>query len=210
MSVLESLKWRYATKSFDKSKKIKKEDLEKIKEAVRLSATSYGLQLFKVLIIENDQTREELKPFSYNQTQITDSDILMIFCSNTQVKSSDIDDYIKLKSETENINIENLKGYADFMKAKLTSMTPEKTSIWTQKQTYLALSNLLTICGELQIDTCPIEGFESEKYNEVLGLDSKGLYAAVAVSIGYRSEDDKGSNADKVRKTNMQLFETIS
>ena len=209
MGILDSLEWRYATKSFDKSKKVKESDLDKIKESVRLSATSYGLQLFKVLIIENNEIREKLKPFSWNQGQITDSDILMVFCSNTNVSNEDIDDYIKLKSEAENIAVDNLKGYADFMKAKLTILPTEKASIWTQKQTYLALSNVLTICGELKIDTCPIEGFKSAKYNEILGLDERGLNSAVVISIGYRSADDKSQHTVKTRKTVEQLFETI-
>ncbi|MCX2720020.1 NAD(P)H-dependent oxidoreductase [Lentiprolixibacter aurantiacus] len=209
MKLLENLNWRYATKKFDPSRKISPGDLEKIKEAIRLSASSYGLQLYKVLVIEDHEIRKTLKEASWGQTQITDASHLFVFCNTAQVKASDIDDYLELKANTQNLDVGNLKGYGDFMKDKLTSLSPEAQKNWTARQTYIALGNFLAACAELHIDSCPMEGFEPEQYDEILGLKEKGLTAAVVATAGYRSKEDQTQGMAKVRKSADQLFETI-
>ena len=207
MQLLESLKWRYATKKFDPNKKVNPEDLEKIKEAIQLSVSSYGLQLYKVLIIEDAAIREKLKPASWGQSQITDASHLIVFCNYAQVKDENIEDYIQLKADTQGISVDALKGYGDFMKGSIGKMTAIEKSSWTAKQTYFALGNLLTACAELKIDACPMEGFEPNKYNEILQLSEKGLNAAVIAAIGYRSDDDQTQKSKKVRKPLERLFE---
>lgn len=209
MTLLNSLKWRYATKKFDPSKKITSEQLAILKEAIQLSASSYGLQLYKVLIVENPTVRKELQPVSWGQTQIVDASHLLVFCNITIVTNEMIDEHINAKADTLKIDSANLKGYGDFMKSKIVGLPKEVLSNWTAKQTYIALGNLLAICGELQIDSCPIEGFESDKYNEILGLSERGLSAAVVAAVGYRSEDDQTQHAPKYRKTATELFEVV-
>ncbi len=209
MNLIENLKWRYATKKFDTSKKVSESDLAKLKEAIQLSASSYGLQLYKVLIIENDQIKEKLKPASWEQSQITEASHLFIFCNYTKVIDKNIDDYISLKSKTQNINVKDLEGYADFMKNTIGSISEDMQKEWTTKQTYIAMSNLLTACAELKIDACPMEGFDIEKYNDILELNTKGLSTAVVTAVGYRSEKDNTANAPKVRKSINDLFEII-
>ncbi|WP_310556537.1 NAD(P)H-dependent oxidoreductase [Flavobacterium sp.] len=203
---LENQNWRYATKKFDATKKVSTEDLETIKEAIRLSSSSYGLQPYKVLIIENPDVREQLKPFSWNQSQITDASQLIVFVNETKITEESIDSYVKNMSETRSIPAENLQGYSDFMKSKLLSLSEEQTTIWTAKQTYLALANLLNAAAELKIDVTPIEGFESEKYNQILNLTEKGLNASVVATIGYRHNDDDTQHYKKVRKSTNELF----
>jgi nitroreductase len=209
MELLKNLQWRYATKKFDTTKKVSDEDLYKIKEAVQLSVSSYGLQLYKILIIEDAQIREQLKPVSWNQSQITDASHLFVFCNYTDVSHDAIDFLIKQTAETRSLDLDRLNGYGDFIKSKLAKKSPEETTSWLKSQTYLALGNLLTACAELKIDACPMEGFEPEAYNNILGLDKLGLNAAVIAPIGYRHCDDHTIGQQKVRKPMELLFETI-
>ncbi len=209
MELLKNLKWRYATKKFDTTKKVSHQDLDKIKEAVQLSVSSYGLQLYKVLIIENGQIREQLKPVSWNQSQITDASHLFVFCNYTDASSKTINDFIKHTAKTRNLDLERLYGYGDFIKSKLAEKSPDETTSWLKSQTYLALGNLLNACAELRIDACPMEGFEPEAYNNILGLHQQGLNAAVIAPIGYRHCDDHTIGQQKVRKPMELLFETI-
>lgn len=206
---LENQNWRYATKKFDATKKISNEDLQLLKEAIQLSTSSYGLQPYKVLIIENPEIREQLKPFSWNQTQITDASHLFVFTNFVDIKEEHIDSYMNNMAQTRGLNIEDLKGYSDFMKSKLVPLSNDIKSIWTSKQTYLALGNLLNAAAELKIDVTPMEGFEPEKYNEILGLDKLGLNASLVATIGYRHEEDATQHYPKVRKPLDELFVTI-
>ncbi len=209
MQLIENLKWRYATKKFDPNKKIADSDLEKIKEAVSLSASSYGLQAYKVLIIEDKELRKQLQPASWGQSQITDASHLIVFCNYSTVGPEVIDNYLKLKAKTQGLNFEDLKGYGDFMKGKIGALPDHALKNWTAKQTYIGLGNLLAACAELKIDACPMEGFEPEQYDNILELSKKGLSAAVIATIGYRSEEDATQGNKKVRKPIDQLFETI-
>ena len=206
---IENLNWRYATKKFDATKKISTEDLETLKKAIQLSASSYGLQPYKFFIIEDTETRKKLLEASYGQTQITDASQIVVFANLTDFDDSLVDSYITNASETRGIEEENLKGYADYMKSTLSSLTQEQKSNWTAKQAYIALGNLLSAAATLRIDACPMEGFQSEKYNEILGLNDHNLNAAVIATIGYRSSEDDTQHYAKVRKSQEELFKTI-
>ena len=153
--------------------------------------------------------RKKLKPVSWGQSQITDSSHLFVFCSFLEFPDKLVDEYVKHKSDVQGIPLEKLSGYGDFMKGKMKEKSPETMKHWTAKQSYLALGNLLTACAELQIDSCPIEGFEATDYNEILGLTEKGLTATVLTAIGYRSEEDCNQSLPKVRRSNEDLFELI-
>lgn len=209
MNYIENLKWRYATKKFDSSKKISSENLEKLKEVIQLSVSSYGLQLYKVIIIENTNLREKLKLVSWGQDQITDASHLAVFCNYTNVKDKHVDDFLNRTAKSQNIEVKSLNGYGDFIKSKIKEMTKLELVNWTSRQTYLALGNLLSACAELKIDSCPMEGFESEKYNEILKLSEQGLNAAVIATIGYRSIEDYTQNRPKARKSINELFEVL-
>ncbi len=209
MNLIKNLKWRYATKHFDSLKKVSQENLNKLMEVVQLSVSSYGLQLYKVLIIEDKELREKLKPASWEQSQITDASHLFIFCNYTNVNTKNVDEFLELTAKTQDIHINNLNGYGDFIKAKIDEMTKLEQNNWTVRQTYLALGNLINACAELKIDACPMEGFDSEKYNAILGLTEQNLNATVIATIGYRSEEDSAQFHLKVRKPLNKLFEVI-
>ena len=206
---LENLKWRYATKKFDSTKKITSDDLEALKDAIQLSASSYGLQPYKIYIIEDSETRNKLKEASWGQSQITDASQVLVFANMTDFNESLVDDYITNTGVTRNIDTSNLKDYADTMKSTLMPLSKEAKGVWTAKQAYIALGNLLSAAADLKIDVCPMEGFQSETYNEILGLGANDLNAAVVATIGYRAEEDDTQHYKKVRKSKNDLFNLI-
>ena len=206
---IESLKWRYATKKFDSNQTISEKDLELLLEATRLSASSFGLQPYHVFVVRDQEVRSQLKSVSWGQSQITDASHLMVFANKKSFGAELIDNYLKDVSETREIPMEGLQGYGDFMKSKLVPLPDAQKESWTAKQTYLAVGNLLSAAGALEIDTCPIEGFEPERYDALLGLSEKGLTAAVVVALGYRSEEDETQHYKKVRQSKDALFTHI-
>lgn len=206
---IKDANWRYATKKFDATKKISDEDLASLKEAIRLTASSYGLQPYKVLIVENPDLRAQLQPVSWGQSQIVDASHLLVFANIINFGEKEIDATINNMATTRSLPLEALQGYGDFMKSKLVSLPEDLKNIWTSKQTYLALGNLMNAAAELKIDVTPMEGFEPEKYNEILGLDKLGLNASLVATIGYRHEEDATQHYAKVRKSEEELFVTI-
>lgn len=208
-TLIESLNWRYATKKFDPSRKVTSEDLKTLKEAIRLSASSYGLQPYEVLVIEDPEIRKQLKEASWGQTQITDASHLIVFANKTNVTAKDTEAYMNNISKTRNIPVENLSGFSDMINNTVISLPQEAKHTWTAKQTYIALGSLLAAAAELRIDACPMEGFDPEGYNRILGLDKKGLNASVIATIGYRAQEDDTQHYAKVRRPAEELFTTI-
>lgn len=209
MQLIENLKWRYATKKYDSSKKVSQSDLSKIKEAIQLSASSYGLQLFKVLDIKSSEIREQLKPASWGQPQITEASNLLVFCNYAEVKDEHIDEYMQLKASTQGLDLDSIQGFGDFVKGKMHEKSMEEKEAWTAKQTYIALSSAIAVCAELKIDSTPMEGFAPDAYSEILGLKEKGLKASVVLAIGYRSAEDTSQHGKKVRKSIDSIFEIV-
>lgn len=209
MQFIDNLKWRYATKKFDTTKKVSQENIDLIKEAIQLSATSYGLQPFKVLEIKDPKLREELKVISWNQALVIDASHFFVFVNNTEVTSQDVDDLIKLKSDINEIPLEKLAGYGEFVKGKLKEKSKEEMFHWTAKQAYLGVAHAINAFAALKIDSSTMEGFEPEAYNKKLGLTEKGLNACVLFAVGYRDAQDTAQDALKIRKSIDQLFEEI-
>lgn len=203
---IKNANWRYATKKFDTTKKVSKEDLETLKEAIRLSASSFGLQPYRVIIIENPELRAKLQSAAWGQSQIVDASQLIVFANITNFGETEIDSYLANITKTRGLPADALKGYGDFMKSKILTLPEDVRNNWTSKQTYLSLGNLLNAASELKIDVTPMEGFEPEKVNEILGLGKLGLNASLLATIGYRHEEDATKHYVKVRKSNEELF----
>ncbi|MFT5892823.1 MAG: nitroreductase/dihydropteridine reductase [Dokdonia sp.] len=209
MQLLKSLNRRYATKKFDGTKRVSNDDIALIEEATRLSASSYGFQPYTILKIENPEIRKQLQPFSWGQSQIVDASHLYVFCSYLDFTEEMVNDYVQKKATVQNIPIDKLDGYSAFMKGKLQEISKIDMAHWTAKQAYIALANMLAACGELNIDSCPIEGFEPKEYDKLLGLSDKGLRATVIMTVGYHAKDDHNFNMTKVRRTREELFKVI-
>lgn len=208
-TIIENLEWRYATKKFNAEKKIAKADLEILKQAVRLSASSYGLQPYHVILVENEALRTKVKAAAYNQSQITEASELLIFANITDVGPKEVNDYIQNMASVRAIPTTSLKGFEDMMNNVVTGLTPEAKQNWTAKQTYIALGTLLSAAADLKIDATPMEGFNAEAVNEILNLKEKGLSATLIVTLGYRHADDATQHLKKVRKPNEELFITL-
>lgn len=206
MGLIESLKWRYATKKYDSAKKISGDDLDQLKEAVQLTATSYGLQLFHVIDVEDKETRKALQPASWGQSQIVDASHLWVFAIPTAVTDEMIEGFAKLMEDTRGLPAGTLDGMADFMKGKIGGFSQEEQQVWLSKQTYIALGNLMAMAGELKIDGTPMEGFEPNIYDEILDLKQEGLTSTVVMALGYRAEEDDLQHGKKVRRSTSELF----
>ncbi|MCM4164105.1 MULTISPECIES: NAD(P)H-dependent oxidoreductase [unclassified Arenibacter] len=208
-SYIDNLNWRYATKKFDTSKKVSQKDLEYLLEATALSASSYGLQPYKILVVEDSVLRSTLQPAAWGQSQITEASHLIVLANQATFGEELVDDYLENVSATRGIPSNDLQGYADFMKSKLMPLSESAKATWTSRQTYIALGNLLSAAADLKIDTCPMEGFDNAQFNEILGLKEKGLNTAVLVAIGYRSREDETQHYKKVRKKKKNLITYI-
>lgn len=206
---LEDQNWRYATKKFDATRKVSAADLKILKEAIRLTASSFGLQPYQVIIVETESLRAQLQPAAWGQSQITDASHLFVFANITDFGNEQIDDAIENLTKTRGLPADALNGYGDFMKSKISTLPLESKNTWASKQTYLALGNLLNAAASLKIDVTPMEGFEPEKFNAILGLDKLGLNASLVATVGYRSEDDATQHYAKVRKSDENLFLTL-
>ncbi|WP_395050776.1 NAD(P)H-dependent oxidoreductase [Flavobacterium sp.] len=206
---LETQNWRYATKKFDATKKVSTEDLNTLKESIRLSSSSYGLQPYQVIIVENPELRAELLAAAYGQSQVVDASHLIVFANEINVGDDAIEKYISRIGDTRNIPVESLAGFGDYMKGTINHLAEDAKNIWASKQTYLALGNLLNAAAELKIDVTPMEGFNPAQVNDILGLDKLGLNASLMATIGYRHKEDATQHLKKVRKSNEELFITL-
>jgi nitroreductase len=208
-TIIESLNWRYSTKKFDTTKKIAKADLEILKEAVRLSASSYGLQPYQVIMVENEDLRQKIKAVAWNQSQVTDASDVLIFANMTNVGTKHVESYIENMATTREIETTNLKGFSDMINKVVTTYSVEERQIWTAKQTYIALGTLLSAAADLKVDATPMEGFDMNAVNQILQLPEKGLSATLIVTLGYRHENDTTQFLKKVRKPSTELFITL-
>ena len=206
MSIIENLKWRYATKKFDATKKLSDEKLTILKEAFNLTALSYGLQTLKMVIVENQAAREDLLPHCYGQHQVCDASHLLVLCIQNRIDEVDVNQHFETIKDIRNTPDEILEPFKAQMKSTIKDMPEEKKVDWATKQAYIALGNLMTVCAVEEIDSCPMEGFIPAELDKALNLDAHGLSSVLLLPVGYRAGDDMFSGFKKVRK---QLSETI-
>ncbi|MBB5397375.1 NAD(P)H-dependent oxidoreductase [Mucilaginibacter sp. AK015] len=206
MSLVDKLNWRYATKKFDSSKKLAADKLQNILDAVQLAPSSIGLQHYRVLVVEDASIREKLKLAGYGQSQITDASQVIVFAAETNIDEAFGRKYIDNVATTRGVPRETLAGFESMVLNTINARTPAELLVWAQKQAYIALGVLVTAAAEQDIDVCPMEGFDPAGFDEVLGLKEKGLTATVIATIGYRAQDDKMSNAAKVRRPAEEFF----
>ncbi len=200
-SIIENLNWRYATKAFDTSRELQAADLEYILEAGRMSATSYGLQPFKIIVVTDEAKKQLLMGHAWNQAQVGSNGALIILAARTDVDEAMIADYCARIETTRGLPTGAAAGYKDMMIGSLMAHPIEQRTIWAQKQAYIALGTMMAAAAELKIDGCPMEGFSAEGFDEVLGLKALNLTASVIFPVGYRAESDVTQHYTKVRRT---------
>jgi len=209
MDLIKALNNRYATKKFDATKKLSQDIVEQLIEAARLTPTSYGLQLMKLVVVENPKLREELVSASYGQTQVKDSSHLFVLCREENVTEDHIESYMSNIAGTRSVEIEKLNPFKNAIEQAVLPKTDEEKSDWMGRQVYIALGNLLTSCAILGVDSCPMEGFVPDEYDRILDLKSKGLKSVLVVPVGYRASDDFNAQNKKVRRDSADFLVRI-
>ena len=200
MNIIESLQWRYATKTFDDNAILEQEKIEILKNAFNLTATSYGLQPIKLLILKNKTLQKKLVKHSMDQEQVAQASHVLVFCIETSIDMAYIESYFNLIKDIRNTPDEILEPFKLFLIDDFNKMSQDKIEKWATKQAYLAMGNLLTVCAVEKIDSCPMEGFTLAKYDKILKLNEKGLKSVLVMPIGYRAKDDMFASFKKVRK----------
>lgn len=209
MNYLEALNQRYSVKKFEKGHQVPADVLQNILEAGKLSASSLGLQPYRIIVAESEEIKEELIPAFYNPTQISTCSHLLIIVSNNEIEEEYVGNYFSHISETREIPLENLQQFRESINKHMTTLTKEDVMSWAQKQSYIVLGNLMFAAALEKIDTCPMEGYRQEKIDEILNLNPEKEKTAVTLAPGYRSAEDEFQNLKKVRKPNDRLFKFL-
>lgn len=203
--LINSLKKRYAVKKFDPNKKLSEDQVNELLEVARLTATSYGLQLMKLVVVEDPVKREELVDCSFGQKQVVDASHLLVLCREKEIDLDHIEGYVENISEIRGVNKDSLDGFKNAMSKSILTKRKDDQIIWMDKQVYIMLGNLMTACAMMGIGSCPMEGFIPEEYDEVLGLDNLGLASVLVLPVGFGATDDPNAKRKKVRRSEQQF-----
>jgi nitroreductase len=198
-TIEKALNWRYATKIFIKGKQVPVDVLNSILESGRMAPTCYGLQPFKIIHVVSPEIREQLKEVSYGQSQVTDAGDFFIITRRTDIDNAFVDAYIKDIAETRGMKVEDLAGFAEAMKGDIISRNDEAKATWSGRQAYITLGMMLETAALLEVDTCPMEGFNTLKVDEILNLQNDNLASVAYMAVGYRGEGDVYATLPKVR-----------
>ncbi|HEX7261677.1 MAG TPA: NAD(P)H-dependent oxidoreductase [Luteolibacter sp.] len=197
--LLTSLRWRYATKQFDPARKIPAATWDAIEEALVLTPSSFGLQPWKFLVIQDPGLRALLSPESWKQPQVTEASHYVVLTARTDLDASDIDAWMARMTEVRGGDSEATAPLRGMIRGFAQAMSHEERRAWNIRQSYIALGQLMTSAALLGIDACPMEGISPAGYDHVLGLEGSGYATVVACALGYRSADDKYAETPKVR-----------
>jgi nitroreductase len=209
-ALLQQLRWRYAVKKFDPTRKIAAADWQTLEQALVLTPSSFGLQPWRFVVITEQSLKERLVPISWGQRQVADASHVVVFAVRKPLTEADVDRYVARTAEVRGVGIDALAG---FKKMMMGSLIPPPTGFdihhWAALQSYIALGNFMTSAAMLGIDTCPMEGIQPDKYDELLGLPTEGLGTVVVAAAGYRAADDKYAALPKVRFDAADVVQTI-
>jgi nitroreductase / dihydropteridine reductase len=200
MELIEKLNWRYAVKRMTGAK-VPQQKVDAILEAARLSASSAGLQPYKIIVVEDEATKKLLQPAAYNQPQITEASHLLVFAAYENITAQHIDDYMQLQATVKKVAPETLAPFKERLVNSILPRTKEENFNWAAKQAYIALGTALIAAANETVDATPMEGFDPLAFDEILGLKELGLKSVALLVLGYRDEaNDFLANAPKVRK----------
>ena len=199
-TLLHALHWRYATKHFDPARKIPDADWHPLEQALILSPSSVGLQPWKFIVVTDPAMKARLRPAAWDQAQVTDCSHFVVLAVRKNLGPEHLDRHIGRMAEVRGVTTESLGSFRQMVTGNLDKARAEaRLDIWQSHQVYIALGQLLASAALLGVDTCPMEGFEPEKFDEILGLTGTGWASVVCCAAGYRSVDDKYATTKKVR-----------
>ena len=198
--ILSDLNWRYAVKKFDSKGLLSKTQIDKLKEVFNLTATSYGLQPIRMVVVQNKALQQRLVPHSFDQSQVAQASHVLVLCIENKLDAAYISNYFDLVKKTRGTGDEILNPFKKMMTETFSNMTGDEIKVWAKNQAYLAMGSLLTVCAIAKIDACPMEGFDPVAYDKILGLPIKNLSSVLVMPVGHRAEDDVFSTFKKVRR----------
>lgn len=205
IDTLQQLNWRYATKQYDTSKKLTDEQRHLLMETMRLAPSSFGLQPWKFIHVTTPEVRQKLREAAWGQPQVTDAAEFFVVASKTSMDQAYVDHFVQVAAETQGKSIDELKGLHDMISGSVQarqSMIAE----WNARQVYIPVGFVLAVAAQHGIDAGAMEGFDPQKFDEILGLKEQGLTSRVLLGFGFRSPDDKYQYAKKVRFPAAEVF----
>lgn len=206
--LVAALNWRYATKQFDPARKIPAEDWRALEEALRLAPSSFGVQPWKFVVVETVELRAKLRQVSWGQSQVTDASHLVVLAAKQAVDAAHLERYLADTAKTRGVAVESLAGFRKAIDGFVVGVTKAgKLESWAAKQIYIAAGQFMAAAATMGIDTCPLEGIDPAKYDELLGLAGTGWATQMALAAGYRSADDKYATTPKVRFPAAEVIE---
>lgn len=206
--LLDALTWRYATKKFDPTKAISAQTWSALEDALVLTPSSYGLQPWKFVVVTSPELKEKLRPFSWNQAQVTDCSHYVVFTIKKNLTTADVDRFVERTAEVRSVPVESIAGYRNMMVSDVVNGARSfNVNEWATRQAYIALGNFMTSAALVGVDTCPMEGIEPVNYDKTLDLAEAGYATVVACAAGYRAEDDKYSELAKVRFAKSEMID---
>jgi nitroreductase len=210
-TLLNQLRWRYATKQFDPSRKITTADWQTLEESLVLAPSSFGLQPWRFIIVTDQATKEELVPASWNQRQVADASHVVVFAIKKDLGRADVDRYLARMAEVRGVSADSLKGFRNVLVGFLEQPADRfDARDWAARQVYIALGQFMTSAALLGIDTCPMEGIEPARYDEILRLAAEGYETVVVCPAGYRASDDKYARLPKVRFATNEVITHVA
>ena len=207
-NLISTLTWRYATKQFDLTKPIPHDVWQALLQSLVLTPSSYGLQPWKFLVIDDPALRTRLRAVSWNQSQVEDCAHHVVFLGRTSMTEADVDRLIDGTAAARGVAPDTLAGYRGMIiKDIVSGPRSQWVAEWAARQVYIALGQFMLACAELGVDACPMEGLDPAAYDRILGLDGTGYRTVVACPAGYRAATDKYASAAKVRFPLREVIE---
>lgn len=204
-TIIEQLQWRYATKQFDASRTISDEHMHILTESLRLSPSSFGLQPWHFIVITDSTIRAELQKVSWNQAQITKASCIVVHCARKHITPEYVEEFVQSIRDTRFTETtpeeakQGVENYKAMMIGTLQSRTPAEIAEWCKRQVYISQGVLLATAAQLEIDSCPMEGFSAQDYDRILGLENSDFTTTLVTPLGYRSAQDVYAQLPKVR-----------
>ena len=199
-ALVTKLKWRYAVKKFDPSRKIPAEQWQALESALILSPSSYGLQPWRFIVVNDPAIRERLRAASWNQAQVVEASHTVVFAIKKDLNASDVGRFVRRIAQVRGMSVESLNSYKQMMLDFVAKAGKGfDINAWSAQQLYIAIGVFMTAAAVLGIDTCPMEGIEPNAYDRILGLGSQGYHTLACAAAGYRAVDDKSARLAKVR-----------
>jgi nitroreductase/dihydropteridine reductase len=209
MSLVKSMKWRYATKKYDTSKQLSDEQFDDLLSSVQLAPSSYGLQPYRFITVKDPSILEQISRAAFGQPQITTASKVLVIAVETNINDETVRHYIDKAAVARNTDRKNLEAREQFVNSRLSLLSPEQKIEWAEKQAFLAIGILVSAAAEAGIDASPMEGFDPHQVDDILGLKEQNLKSALLFALGYRSAEDEFAVIPKVRKTKAELFPTF-